>query len=75
MLPEQWETEIPLWTDEIENVYQILDADVVEIFSGYIMVKSSMSWSPSCITSADETLTLRKEKDGLVAPAKWYLLI
>ena len=61
---------MPLWTDEMEKVYQIPDADVVEIFSGYIMVKSSVSWSPSCMTSADEMLTLRKENDGLLAPAE-----
>lgn len=59
----------------MEKVYQISDADVVDIFSGYIMVKSSVSWSPSCMTSAAEMLTLRKENDGLMARAEWYLLI
>lgn len=57
---------MPLWTDEMEKVYQIPDVDAAEIFSGYIIVKSSVSWSPSCMTSADEMLTLRKENEGLV---------
>jgi hypothetical protein len=47
MLPVQCEIEVPLWTEEIEKSYQMLDVEALEIFPAYITVKNSVSWSQS----------------------------